>query len=41
MVGGAFEFTRAAAANLREKNDPYNTAIGGFAAGSLMGVRGT
>lgn len=40
-VGGAFEFTRKASANLREKDDHYNTAIGGFVAGSLLGIRST
>jgi hypothetical protein len=40
-VGGAYEFTRNASANLREKDDHYNTAIGGFVAGSLLGIRST
>lgn len=39
-VGGAYEFARNAAANLREKKDHYNAGIGGFFAGSLIGVRG-
>lgn len=39
-VGGAYEFARNAAANLREKNDHYNAGIGGFFAGSLIGIRG-
>lgn len=39
-VGGVFEFARSAAANLREKNDHYNASIGGFFAGSILGVRG-
>ena len=39
-VGGVYEFARNAAANLREKKDHYNAGIGGFFAGSLIGVRG-
>jgi hypothetical protein len=38
-VGGVYEFSRIASANLRERNDSYNTAIGGFLAGSILGVR--
>ena len=38
-MGGTYEFTRFASANLREKDDSLNTAIGGFLAGSLMGLR--
>ncbi|KAK3941301.1 hypothetical protein QBC46DRAFT_382855 [Diplogelasinospora grovesii] len=38
-VGGTYEFTRRAAANLREKDDHYNHAIGGFLAGSILGMR--
>ncbi|KAK1766450.1 Tim17/Tim22/Tim23/Pmp24 family-domain-containing protein [Phialemonium atrogriseum] len=38
-VGGAYEFSRNAAANLREKDDHYNAAIGGFLAGSVLGLR--
>ncbi|KAK3990884.1 hypothetical protein QBC44DRAFT_58945 [Cladorrhinum sp. PSN332] len=38
-VGGAYEFSRVAAANLREKDDHYNAAIGGFIAGSILGIR--
>ncbi|CAK7264132.1 hypothetical protein SEPCBS57363_000915 [Sporothrix epigloea] len=37
-VGGVFEFARVASANLRQKNDAYNTAIGGFLAGSVFGL---
>ncbi|KAL8738540.1 MAG: hypothetical protein Q9181_000700 [Wetmoreana brouardii] len=29
-IGGTYEFARTAAANLREKKDAYNNAIGGF-----------
>ncbi len=38
-MGGTFEFTRIAAANLREKNDSWNQVIGGFLAGSVVGLR--
>lgn len=38
-IGGTFEFTRIAAANLREKEDSYNQAIGGFFAGGIVGFR--
>jgi hypothetical protein len=37
-MGGTYEFTRYASANLREKDDSYNTALGGFFAGSIMGL---
>lgn len=40
-MGGAYEFTRFASANLREKDDTYNTAIGGFLAGSVLGLKCT
>ncbi|KAF3763864.1 hypothetical protein M406DRAFT_357256 [Cryphonectria parasitica EP155] len=38
-VGGTFEFFKQASANLRQKNDHYNAGIGGFLAGSLLGMR--
>ncbi|KAI9825185.1 MAG: hypothetical protein M1819_000590 [Sarea resinae] len=38
-MGGTYEFARHAAANLREKDDSWNPAIGGFLAGSIMGLR--
>ena len=38
-VGGTYEFTRLASANLREKDDSMNTAIGGFLSGSILGLR--
>ncbi|ROW02451.1 hypothetical protein VMCG_06122 [Cytospora schulzeri] len=38
-VGGVFEFVRNASANLREKKDHYNAGIGGFFAGSILGMR--
>lgn len=40
-MGGAYEFTKSAAANLREKDDTYNPTIGGFFAGSILGLRCT
>ncbi|KAB8293207.1 hypothetical protein EYC80_007547 [Monilinia laxa] len=38
-MGGTYEFTKYASANLREKDDTYNSAIGGFLAGSVLGLR--
>ncbi|KAL8693996.1 MAG: hypothetical protein Q9218_001295 [Villophora microphyllina] len=38
-IGGTYEFARTASANLREKNDAYNNAIGGFLGGSVVGLR--
>ncbi|GAB7356365.1 hypothetical protein MBLNU459_g7150t1 [Dothideomycetes sp. NU459] len=38
-MGGAYEFTKIAAANLRQKDDSWNPAIGGFFAGSMLGLR--
>ncbi|KAK3376761.1 hypothetical protein B0T24DRAFT_677626 [Lasiosphaeria ovina] len=38
-VGGVYEFSHRAAANLRAKDDHYNNAIGGFLAGSILGIR--
>lgn len=38
-VGTAYEFTRVASANLREKDDHYNNAIGGFIGGAVLGLR--
>ena len=38
-IGGTFEFTRIAAANLREKDDVFNQAIGGFFGGGVVGFR--
>ncbi len=40
-VGGTYAFISNASANLREKNDPYNQALGGFCAGALLGVPST
>jgi len=38
-MGGTYRFVSTASANLREKNDPYNVALGGFFAGALVGLR--
>lgn len=37
-IGGSFEFTRIVASNLREKDDSWNPAIGGFFAGAVAGL---
>jgi hypothetical protein len=39
-MGLTYEFLRVASANLREKEDSWNHALGGFVAGSLVGLRG-
>ncbi|KAI9743336.1 MAG: hypothetical protein M1818_003182 [Claussenomyces sp. TS43310] len=38
-MGGTYEFARFASANLRERDDSLNTAVGGFLAGSVLGLR--
>ncbi|KAF1987603.1 mitochondrial import inner membrane translocase subunit Tim17 family protein [Aulographum hederae CBS 113979] len=38
-MGAGYAFTRAASANLRQKDDTYNTMIGGFTAGALLGLK--
>ena len=38
-MGGAFEFSRVVAANLREKDDSWNPAIGGFFGGAVAGMK--
>lgn len=38
-MGGIYEFVRFSSANLREKDDSYNPALGGFLAGSVLGLR--
>ena len=40
-MGGAYEFVRRAAANLRETEDSWNPTMGGFAAGAFLGLRCT
>ena len=39
-MGGAYSFTKIASANLRREDDAWNTAIGGFVGGFIMGLRG-
>ncbi|KAI9822562.1 MAG: hypothetical protein M1827_000281 [Pycnora praestabilis] len=38
-MGGTYEFAKTASANLREKDDSWNPTIGGFLAGSVLGLR--
>jgi hypothetical protein len=38
-MGGTYEFVRTASANLREKDDSFNVALGGFFAGAVIGMR--
>jgi len=38
-MGASYSFAKTASANLREKNDSWNPAIGGFFAGSMMGLK--
>jgi len=38
-MGFTFAFTETCVANLRQKNDPINGAMGACAAGFLAGVR--
>ena len=38
-LGASYEFTRCASANLREKEDTWNSVFGGFAAGCVGGLR--
>jgi len=37
-MGGTYQFVKTASANLRERNDWYNDSLGGFCAGSLVGL---
>ncbi|KAI9738362.1 MAG: hypothetical protein M1834_008865 [Cirrosporium novae-zelandiae] len=37
-MGASFEFMKTASANLRQKDDPLNHAIGGLFAGSVLGL---
>ncbi len=37
-MGGAYEFSKSASANLRQKDDALNQAFGGFIAGSMLGA---
>ncbi|KAK2865221.1 hypothetical protein FQN49_003797 [Arthroderma sp. PD_2] len=38
-MGGSYEFVKSASANLREREDHWNTVYGGFVAGSLIGFK--
>ncbi|KAI5297244.1 hypothetical protein KEM56_004963 [Ascosphaera pollenicola] len=38
-VGGAYQFARTATANLREKDDLWNSVSGGFFGGAMLGLR--
>ncbi|MCJ1256372.1 hypothetical protein MMC24_004193 [Lignoscripta atroalba] len=38
-MGGTYEFAKLASANLRAKDDSWNPTIGGFLAGSILGLR--
>ncbi|PTU18187.1 hypothetical protein P175DRAFT_0504092 [Aspergillus ochraceoroseus IBT 24754] len=38
-MGGTYEFVKTASANLREKEDHYNVALGGFFSGAILGLR--
>ncbi|KAN0080554.1 hypothetical protein V8E54_003758 [Elaphomyces granulatus] len=38
-MGGTYEFVKTASANLREKEDYWNVTLGGFFAGSILGLR--
>ena len=40
-MGGAYEFFKSASANLRQKDDTYNHAIGGAFSGAMLGLRCT
>ena len=39
-IGGIFAFTEAVSASVRGKKEIWNSAIGGAAAGSILGLRG-
>jgi hypothetical protein len=38
--GAAYAFTKTAVGNLREEEDSWNQAIGGFVGGAMLGLRG-
>ena len=40
-AGGVYSFSKAAAANLRETEDTWNTTIAGALAGATLGLRST
>jgi hypothetical protein len=37
-MGASFGFISTVSANLRERDDSWNIALGGFAAGSMVGL---
>ncbi|KAE8356900.1 hypothetical protein BDV28DRAFT_42245 [Aspergillus coremiiformis] len=37
-MGGTYEFVKTASANLREKEDHWNVALGGFFSGAILGL---
>ncbi|KAK3400558.1 NADH:ubiquinone reductase [Sordaria brevicollis] len=39
LAGGAYQFAQQASANLREKDDAWNHALGAFIGGSVYGLR--
>lgn len=39
-MGGTYEFVKTASANLREQEDHWNVALGGFFSGTILGLRG-
>lgn len=39
-MGGTYEFAKTASANLREQQDSWNNAVGGFFSGAILGLRG-
>ena len=38
-MGGVYAFARTVSSNLRQKDDHYSAAIGGFFAGAIVGLR--
>jgi hypothetical protein len=38
-MGGTYEFVKTASANLRETEDYWNVALGGFFSGAILGLR--
>ena len=40
-VGAAYQFTRDATSNLRQKDDCYSEAVAGFVAGAGVGLAST
>lgn len=37
-MGASYAFASTVSANLRQKNDSWNTAVGGFLGGSMIGL---